>query len=142
MSAVTVNANLLPYHSSTRNHMGGCSRDTRGSADLPRCCRGAVSPSTISNFLHTHTAPGKSVVRTSRRRRAQHVHIRVHVGPTHTEMHYVRKLSARAPAQFPYETTTCENVSYDEFIRAFQNATSRVHSRTVLLHSTYDRAAR
>ena len=43
---------FLVSTSSTHNNKGGCSRDAQGSADLPQCRRGAVSPSSISGLIH------------------------------------------------------------------------------------------
>ena len=43
---------FLVSTSSPHNNKGGCSRDAQGSADLPQCRRGAVSPSPISVLIH------------------------------------------------------------------------------------------
>ena len=100
-----------------------------------------------------HTQPhGRVLTRHTRQRRPTAMPSRgrlsVHDKQLHAHVHCPRekrsenfpRASSTTPIRYLYSDTT--STIYDEFIRAFQNATSRVHSRTVLLHSTYDRAAR
>ena len=115
--------NPFPLNFLHADHKGGCSRDAQGSADLPQCRRGAVSPSSISGLIHF-----------AHDRKQDSANTRAY-SYEHTQSK--RRLQYRDNSIASYTYNKMLSTIHYEFIRAFYYAIIRLLPHRVSSRSVY-----